>query len=576
MRGRHRRAAPLTALTALVLAGCTPALPESVLPGTEITVGWNGELTSVNAAAAPTRGNVDVAEAIRGDFGDVIDGEFVPDEGFGTVTIVSEEPFTVRYDLAEPVWSDGIPLDAADLLLGWADAVGLLPAGEDETGEDDADQDDVGPEDAADAPAPPKIDEFARTIDATWPTPQMDWQTAVKASVPAHVVGARAFGIDDAMEAKQAVIDAIQDEDAAALAEIAEVWNAGFELEDPDNATSEQLLSSGPFQIDDITTDENGQSVTLVPNTSYRGLVTPKVARIDLVPGGDDPLADVGDRLDIVQLRPAAANREPVRELERVDFTVNTSHDGTLWSVQLNPTGVFGSAPARAAFLRAIPAAALVERGGGEWASAYTASTSMVSAPGSRAYDIVAEDSGFTAALGTPADDAAVDRESAGVTAGARACVLYDRGSEFAVGAFAALRDAAAEAGWGVTDCGSDDYQAALEQRSWNAVIARVPIPQSAAQIADQWGTEGTASLTRNADADRDALIAQLSQTADVYEAREVRAQIEASIVRAAVALPIAANPQLTVIGRGVTGVSIRNGADASLTYGMTQWEVVP
>lgn len=572
MRAGHRRAAPLAALAALMLAGCTPALPESVVPGTEITVGWNGELTSTNAAATPTPGNIDVAEAIRGDFGDVIEGEFVPDEGFGTVTIVSDDPFTVRYDLAEPVWSDGIPLDAADLLLGWADTVGLLPA---EAGEDGA-ADDAGAEDAADPPAPPKIDEFARTIDATWPTPRMDWQTAVKASVPAHVVGARAFGIDDAMEAKQAVIDAIQDEDAAALAEIAEVWNAGFELEDGAQAPAELLLSSGPFQIDDITTDEDGQGVTLVPNTSYRGLVTAKVARIDLVPGGDDPLADIGDRLDVVQLRPTAANREPVRELERVDFTVNTSHDGTVWSVQLNPAGVFGGAPARAAFLRALPASALVERGGGEWASAYTASTSMVSAPGSRAYDIVAEDSGFTAALGTPADDAAVDRESAGVAAGSRVCVLYDRSSEFAVGAFAALRDAAAEAGWGVTDCGSDDYQAALEQRSWNAVIARVPIPQSAAQIADQWGTEGTASLTRNADADRDALIAQLSQTTDVYEAREVRAQIEATIVRAAVALPIAANPQLTVIDRGVTGVSTRNGADASLTSGMTQWEVVP
>ncbi|WP_404437425.1 hypothetical protein LG322_02145 [Microbacterium aerolatum] len=572
MRAGHRRAAPLAALAALMLAGCTPALPESVVPGTEITVGWNGELTSTNAAATPTPGNIDVAEAIRGDFGDVIEGEFVPDEGFGTVMIVSDDPFTVRYDLAEPVWSDGIPLDAADLLLGWADTVGLLPA---EAGEDGA-ADDAVAEDAADPPAPPKIDEFARTIDATWPTPRMDWQTAVKASVPAHVVGARAFGIDDAMEAKQAVIDAIQDEDAAALAEIAEVWNAGFELEDGAQAPAELLLSSGPFQIDDITTDEDGQGVTLVPNTSYRGLVTAKVARIDLVPGGDDPLADIGDRLDVVQLRPTAANREPVRELERVDFTVNTSHDGTVWSVQLNPAGVFGGAPARAAFLRALPASALVERGGGEWASAYTASTSMVSAPGSRAYDIVAEDSGFTAALGTPADDAAVDRESAGVAAGSRVCVLYDRSSEFAVGAFAALRDAAAEAGWGVTDCGSDDYQAALEQRSWNAVIARVPIPQSAAQIADQWGTEGTASLTRNADADRDALIAQLSQTTDVYEAREVRAQIEATIVRAAVALPIAANQQLTVIDRGVTGVSTRNGADASLTSGMTQWEVVP
>lgn len=118
MRGHRRIAAPVAVLLAVGLAACAPALPESVVPGSEITVGWTGEFTSTNAVASPTSGNVDIAEMIRGDFGDMIDGDFVPDEGFGAVTIISDDPFIVRYDLAEPAWSDGIPLDAADLLLG--------------------------------------------------------------------------------------------------------------------------------------------------------------------------------------------------------------------------------------------------------------------------------------------------------------------------------------------------------------------------------------------------------------------------------------------------------------------------
>lgn len=570
MRGVRRLAAPIAVLLAVGLAACTPALPETVVPGTEITVGWTGAFTSANAAASPTPGNIDIAETVRGDFGDLIDGEFMPDEGFGAVAIVSDDPFTVRYDLAEPVWSDSIPLDAADLLLGWAGAAGFFDDAE------DADAVDGDGEDADAATPVPVLDEFARAIDVTYPQPIIGWQQAVTAPVPAHVVGQRAFGTDDPMEAKQAVIRAIQDGDDAALEKIAAVWNEDFELGKDGELAADLLLSSGPFRIDSVDDGGDGQSVALVPNPSYRGVVTPKVARIELLPAGDLPEAEVGERLDVAQVAPITANREQIRQLERKDFTVDTRHDGTLWALMLDPTGIFTAPQARAAFLRAIPATALTERGSGVWATAYTGTTSMVSAPGSRAYDIVNEDSGFTAALGTPGDDAALERESAGVAAGSSVCVLYDRGSEFAAGAFVALRQAAAEAGWSAVDCGSSDFETSLAEGRWDAVIARVPVPQTPAQILDQWGSQGAASVTGSADPERDALIAQLAQTTDVYEARDLLAQIEATIVRAAVALPIAMNPRVTIIDRSVTGIAPRTGAAAPLTYGVSQWEAVP
>ena len=73
----------------------------------------------------------------------------------------------------------------------------------------------------------------------------------------------------------------------------------------------------------------------------------------------------------------------------------------------------------------------------------------------------------------------------------------------------------------------------------------------------------------------RDALIAQLAETVDVYESRVVLAKVEATIVKDAVALPLAVNPRLTVIDRRVSGVAPRNGAEASLTYSVAQWEAV-
>lgn len=567
MRSHRRVAAVGVVLLLAGLTACAQELPATVVPDTKVTVGWSGELTSMNALAAPTPGNIDIAAATRGGFGDTVDGAFVPDESFGKVAIVSDDPFTVRYDLAEPAWSDGIPLDAADLMLGWAAGAGYFA---DDGGADEgaAERDDV--------PVVSTLDEFARAIEVTFPQPTITWQHEVTVPVPAHVVGKRALGLDDAMEAKQAVIRAIQGEDASALAAIAEVWNSAFDVTEKTDIPADLLISSGPFQIDASTRTADGQSVALVPNPSYRGAVTPQVARIDLVPPGDDPVAAIGDLLDVVQVAPNAANRAAIRELERRDLTVQTTHDGGVWTVVLDPAGVFAQPAARTAFLRTVPAREMVDAAAGAWSSAYTATTSMVSAPGSPAYEVVTEDSGFATSLGSPSEEPPLEREAAGVAAGTPVCVLYDRGSEFAVGAFTALRDAAGPAGWNVVDCGTDDVGAALGQRGWDAAIMRVPIPQTPADIAEQWGSGSQASLTGQTDANRDALIAQLAQTVDVYEARELLAQIEATIVQAAVARPLAVSPLVTVIDRNVAGVTARSGPIAPVMYGVAQWAAVP
>lgn len=550
----RRGAAVLVVLSAVGLAACAPTPPPSVVPESTAVLGWSGELTSVNADASPTPGNLDIAAATRSRFGDTVDGEFVPDESFGSVTIVGDDPFTVRYDLAEPSWSDGIPVDAADLMLGWAATAGLLA--------DDPD---------AEA-APPEVDEFERAVEVTFPAPTIAWQSAVSAPVPAHVVGSRAFGLDDPMEAKQAVIRAVRDGDPTDLAALAEEWAAGFEIADGDDIDPALLLSSGPYRVDGIEGSGAEQTVRLVPNTAYRGAAMPQVARVDLVPRGKDPVGAVGDALDLVTVAPGARNRDPIREKERRDFAVQTTHDGTVWSVLLRPDRVFADRAARAAFLRAVPADEMVTAGAGEWAQAYTKTTSLVTAPGSRAFDIVNEDSGFTDALGTPADDPALDRSTAGVAPRTRVCVLYDRGSAFATGAFAALQTAAKEGGWAVADCGTDDLRTARSGGGWHAVIDRVRVPQTPADIAAQWGSEATASLTGNSDPARDELIAELAETVDVYAARDLLARIEATIVRAAVARPIAMSPRVTVIDPKLSGVTVRNGRDAPVLSGVAQW----
>lgn len=584
MRAPGRLAAASVALAiAATLGACAPALPDTVDAGTEVVVGWAAELTSLNPVAAPTPGNLDIAAVTRDGFGDIVDGEFVADPAFGKVSMIDGGAFTVRYDLAEPAWSDGIPLDGADLMLGWAAAAGLL--------DDSASGEPAPPGTEPPLATPtPKLDEFARAIEVAFPAPTISWQSAVRADVPAHVVGRIAFGIDDPMEAKQAVIGAIQERDERALGEIAEAWRDGFALDEDfalseGEASPETFVSSGPYRVAAVARAADGQSVTLVPNGAYRGAPSPQVARVELVPPGDAPLGEIGERLDIATVAPVVENRAPVRELERRDTGVQTTHDGTVWTVLLRPAGVFGGAPARSAFLRSIPASDLIDRGAGEWSSAYTKTTALTAAPGSRAFDIVSEDSGFASTLGAAADDGALEREAAGVAAGTAVCVLYDRTSAFAAGAFSALRDAVGEEGWSATDCGSDDLNGALAGGAWDAVITRVEVLDSVAGLKALWGIGTTSAVTAQVVGplaagqeaiDRDALLAELDRTVDVYQARELRAQIEATLVRSAIAKPLAANPRVTVVDKDVTGVTVRNGTRAPLLSGAAQWKVEP
>ena len=97
-------------------------------PTGEVRVAWNDPLLSYNDQSA--RGNA-LANTIPkylmglGNFGgfSYYDGDlnYVNNDQFGTCTIESLDPLTVTYTINDGVtWSDGTPIDAADLLLQWA------------------------------------------------------------------------------------------------------------------------------------------------------------------------------------------------------------------------------------------------------------------------------------------------------------------------------------------------------------------------------------------------------------------------------------------------------------------------
>jgi peptide/nickel transport system substrate-binding protein len=215
----------------------------------EVRVAWNDPLLSFNSSTI--RGNATANNnplyMMNSGF-TYYDGDLqlTNNDNFGTCVIESLEPLSVTYRVNEGVtWSDGVPVDAADLLLTWAATSGVYNTGEVELDEDFdiVETDDI----AFDAFSVslslvtqfPEISADGQAVTITWDEFYVDYQIGgLDTSVPAHVVARNALGIDDAMEAKAALIEAFETTDNEAIKPIADFYNTGFDANalpnDPD------------------------------------------------------------------------------------------------------------------------------------------------------------------------------------------------------------------------------------------------------------------------------------------------------------------------------------------------------
>ena len=585
------------AVAAMLLTACGPQVEPRVQPGSSVDVAWTGELTSANAASVTGRtpGNLDVAAMTRAAFATVdADGEVREDPSFGTATIVADDPFTVRYDLADGIrWSDGVPVDAADLLLAWAASSNALstpdldvealrgPDGAVELPEATAWFDVAEPGGLARAVEVPVRDDWARAIDVRFAQPVPDWRTALDVAVPAHVLGERVFGVTDPMEAKQRVLDAIDRADPLALSTLAVAWSTALAVDAAalaDAASDDPaLLSSGPYRVESV---RDGR-VELVANDRYVGAQLPQVERIALASTADDAAALAGltaGELDVATIRPTDAGRELIRDLDRDDATLSSAGDGSRWELVLRADRTpLQSADARRSFLHAIDRRAVAEAALGQGADATGGDAMIVDSvlfrPGTRVYDYALEDAGFPQAFGGADEElAAAERDGIGIPAGTELCVRYDRADAFAAAALPAIAAQAATAGWAVRDCGVDDLEAGLALDDWHAVLRLAAAPADAAEVVDRWRGGGPAAVANPA---REALLDEALVTAEQDALEQTLLEIEASLVADAVVLPIVEPARLTISAAGIQGVSPRPGA-ASLTWNAWEWSLAP
>src|SRR5690554_1097877 len=256
--------------TMLVLVGCTPV--SKVVEGTTVTVAVDQAMTSYNpntGFGSATPSNASIFAATNSSF---VSYDETPslqkDTSFGRATVVSTEPLVVSYTVNDSIrWSDGAPVDAADLLLAWAansttlndpefDPSEFIDQG---TGEftEDFPRDVVyfdgftgnGLQLVTETPV---VGGDGRSITLTFDEYFADWNLVFDLGMPAHVVAGKALRITEPQPAKDALIKAVQTDDRRKLGAIARFWNSGFNLTE-DGIDRELLVGSGPYVITEVT-----------------------------------------------------------------------------------------------------------------------------------------------------------------------------------------------------------------------------------------------------------------------------------------------------------------------------------
>lgn len=270
---RRRPAAVVLAAAVALAASCLTSCSAGV--GDQVNYAVDGTLTTYNTntvAGAASAGPQAFARSLTGFFFHGPDGQAVADLDFGSVSVVGRDPLVLDYQIADKaVYSDGKPVTCDDMVLTWAAQSGRFP------GFDAASQAgylDIENVDCQPGQKRARVSYFpGRAID------DYIQLFAATALMPSHVIGDQ-LGIN--------VTQALQNNDAPAVANIAQAWNTTWDLKA--GVDLKKFPSAGPYKIDSVL-PEGG--VVLAANDRWWG-TKPITKRITVWPRG----VDVQDRID--------------------------------------------------------------------------------------------------------------------------------------------------------------------------------------------------------------------------------------------------------------------------------------
>lgn len=606
----------VVAAGALVLSGCGNPYQSEVQEGTEIFVAYNEGFMAFNSSSSAgnntANSNVKYITDSASSWSYYNNTpELVKNENFGTYEKTSDEPLTVDYEItADAVWSDGVPIDEADMLMHWAAMGGNVAGGW--------------------APAStsgwslitetPEVDE--KKITLVYDEPYVDWELLQPLGVSAHGTYALAYpdeyadvqaawdtaqssdSEDDlkkyyeaaktfAEDAKQKVIDAITDGDEEVLTALATAWNDAYVYtEMPESPAA--FLTAGQYNLVDTKEDEY---TTLQANPLFTWGESPKYEKITIRAIADSTTAlqalQSGE-LDIWTGQPTSDILQLANDIDtaEVQTGIQASHEHV--DLTFNNGGPFDPATyggdeakalkVRQAFLKVIPRQEIVDKIIKPLnPDATVRNTHLVSQADGERYDVLSEANGS-------ADYAEVDIEGAkallaeaGVSGTVEVGFWYPegnvrRGQEFELIAASAAKVGfklvdESEPNWVFTDPSQEPInphdatifawsQTSLAVGGSDQIYACYEDPMAKGGNYNGFCNDETTEALRT-----------LNVTSDTAEQTELLKTAETGIWADAASIPIFQFPGLLVSSDRVTGVKIM---PLSPDYFWNFWEWAP
>jgi peptide/nickel transport system substrate-binding protein len=606
MRVRTRSAAiAVAAALAIGLTACVPDDVDRVVPGSALTVAQTTPVTSLNPAVIgqDTAADAGLAAATASGFWRRdASGERVAQERFGSIRVRSEQPLTVTYTVnADVHWSDGVAVDAADLLLAWAagtthrtggaaDDEGL-PATRWGTG--------AGPGRGLDLVSQvPEIGDDGRSITLVYDSPVADWESAFDV-LPVAAHGVVALGHPDEAgdpdAAKDALITAVQDDDLDWLAPVSRAFREDYVLDG--DLPDEAAITNGAYLIEDAA---DGAHVALRANPDFRWgpsarierlLVTAipdAAARVAAVSSGEADIAAAPATADLVALGAEAGSAVGIgTSFEHLDL--QTAGGGAF-----DPATYGGDEAAaravRAAFLATVPRAALRAA----FVPAAPARDSAVRPPAPAvplegagdAETDTATPTDPSTPTATPGGTSTTAAEAAPDIAVATALLaeanapnptvrlLAPAGDPRRAAAFAEIAASAALAGITVVDVSRADWASALAAAPGEydaALFAWDADPSAPVALAAGVDTAGARNVYGWSDETIDGLVARAATETDAAARRATLDDLDDAVAEQAWTLPLFDIPILTVWSAGVRDVPVAPTADGVLA-GYAEW----
>lgn len=566
---------------ALVLTACSTPAESEIESETAVTVGWNQPFYAYNSLTttgnATTNNNVLYMTTSWFNYYDG-DLQLQKNEDFGTYERISEDPLVVKYTINEGVtWSDGTPVDAADLYAVW----GPLRDAFDNVEPEYDDEGNITNQEAIDAGVyfdgssaamnmvseAPEVGDDGRSITLTYDSPRSDWELSLERStVPAHVVAQRALGIEDPQEAKDAFIAAFQDNNTEDLSKIAKVWNEDFNFTSlPDDESL--YLSNGAFVISDFV--EN-QYLTLTANEDFDWGQQPKVDKVT-IRYSEDPLASVtalqNGEVDLIAPQSSV---DVLATLEGIDnITYTTAPEGTYEHVDLmmanggpfDPATYGGDAEkarkVREAFLKTVPRQEIIEKLITPLQEDATTRDSFTVVPGAPNYDEVVAANGSDAYAEVDIAGAQALLAEAGVTTPVDVRFLYGKSNVRRANQFQLIASSAAQAGFNVIDEGDDNWGSRLAStETYDASLFGWQSTNTFALNSEAtYITGGLNNFGGYSDAQMDAWWQEM-YTADAEQETQLTIDIEKQLYADAFGLPIFQFPGVVASRDVLQGVS--------------------